>query len=60
DELINLGEMGHIRAIQLKLTEIGASHPEHAAFVAQMRMLIDRFDLDRYMATLKKMQTHDS
>lgn len=60
DELINLGEMGHIRAIQLKLTEIGASHPEHSAFVAQMRMLIDRFDLDRYMATLKKMQTHDS
>ena len=60
DELINLGQMGHIRAIQLKLDEVGVAHPEHAAFVAQMRMLIDRFDLDQYMATLKTLQTHDS
>lgn len=60
EELIRLGEMGHIRAIQLKLEELGSAHPEHAAFVAQMRMLIDRFDLDQYMATLKTVQTHDS
>ncbi len=60
DQLISLGEMGHIRAIQMKLDEIGAEHPEHMAFVAQMRMLIDRFDLDQYMSLLKTLQTHDS
>ena len=60
DQLIGLGEMGHIRAIQMKLDEIGAEHPEHMAFVAQMRMLIDRFDLDQYMSLLKTLQTHDS
>jgi hypothetical protein len=59
EELISLGQMGHIRAIQLKLDEIGASHPEHADFVAQMRTLIDRFDLDQYMATLKTLYTYD-
>ena len=60
DELIRLGGMGHIRAIQMKLDAVGAEHPEHAAFVAQMRMLVDRFDLDQYMTTLKTLQAHDS
>jgi signal transduction histidine kinase/CheY-like chemotaxis protein len=59
EELISLGQMGHIRAIQLKLDEIGSDHPEHADFVAQMRSLIDRFDLDQYMATLKTLYTYD-
>ncbi|WP_457488931.1 hybrid sensor histidine kinase/response regulator, partial [Tardiphaga sp. P5_C10] len=59
EELISLGQMGHIRAIQLKLDEIGNEHPEHADFVAQMRSLIDRFDLDQYMATLKTLYTYD-
>jgi len=53
EELIGLGQLGYIRAIQLKLDEIGTDHPEHADFVSQMRSLIDRFDLDQYMATLK-------
>jgi CheY-like chemotaxis protein len=59
EELISLGQMGHIRAIQLKLDQIGSDHPEHADFVAQMRSLIDRFDLDQYMATLKTLYTYD-
>jgi hypothetical protein len=46
EELIGLGQLGYIRAIQLKLDEIGNEHPEHADFVLQMRALIDRFDLD--------------
>jgi CheY-like chemotaxis protein len=53
EDLINLGQLGYIRAIQVKLDEIGADHPEHSDFVFEMRSLIDRFDLDRYMATLK-------
>jgi hypothetical protein len=59
EELINLGQMGYIRAIQVKLDEIGADHPEHADFVTQMRALVDRFDLDQYMATLKTLHSYD-
>jgi CheY-like chemotaxis protein len=59
EELIRLGQMGYIRAIQLKLDEIGAEHPGHADFVTQMRILIDRFDLDQYMATLKSLHSYD-
>ncbi|MHC2437057.1 hybrid sensor histidine kinase/response regulator [Bradyrhizobium sp. USDA 4451] len=59
EELIGLGQLGYIRAIQLKLDEIGNEHPEHADFVGQMRTLIDRFDLDQYMATLKTLHSYD-
>jgi signal transduction histidine kinase/purine-cytosine permease-like protein len=59
EELISLGQMGYIRAIQLKLDEIGTDHPEHADFVSQMRSLVDRFDLDQYMATLKTLHSYD-
>jgi signal transduction histidine kinase/purine-cytosine permease-like protein/ActR/RegA family two-component response regulator len=59
EELIRLGQMGYIRAIQLKLDEIGADHPEHSDFVGQMRSLVDRFDLDQYMATLKTLHSYD-
>jgi len=56
EELIGLGQIGHIRAIQAKLDQIGADQPEQRAFVSQMRMLVDRFDLDRYMATLETLR----
>ena len=59
EELIGLGQLGYIRAIQLKLDEIGNDYPEHADFVTQMRALIDRFDLDQYMATLKTLYSYD-
>jgi len=56
EELITLGQLGYIRAIQVKLDEIGTDYPEHGDFVSEMRILVDRFDLDRYMATLKTLQ----
>jgi signal transduction histidine kinase/ActR/RegA family two-component response regulator len=59
EELIGLGQIGYVKAIQLKLDEIGSAHPEHADFVAQMRSLVDRFDLDQYMATLKTLYSYD-
>jgi signal transduction histidine kinase/CheY-like chemotaxis protein len=59
EELIGLGQLGYIRAIQVKLDEIGHDYPEHADFVAQMRSLVDRFDLDQYMATLKTLHSYD-
>jgi CheY-like chemotaxis protein len=59
EELISLGQLGYIRAIQLKLDEIGTDYPEHRDFVSEMRSLIDRFDLDRYMTTLKTLHGYD-
>ncbi|HEU0151302.1 MAG TPA: response regulator, partial [Bradyrhizobium sp.] len=59
EELMRLGQIGYIRAIQLKLDEIGQAHPEHAGFVTEMRALIDRFDLDQYMATLKTLHAYE-
>jgi signal transduction histidine kinase/CheY-like chemotaxis protein len=59
EELMGLGQIGYIRAIQLKLDEIGQAHPEHAGFVTEMRALIDRFDLDQYMATLKTLHAYE-
>lgn len=59
EELISLGQMGYIRAIQLKLDEISAANSDHADFVLHLRSLIDRFDLDQYMATLKTLHSYD-
>jgi len=59
EELIGLGQIGYIRAIQVKLDEIGSEYPEHVDFVSQMRTLVDRFDLDQYMATLKTLHAYD-
>jgi signal transduction histidine kinase/ActR/RegA family two-component response regulator len=59
EELIGLGQLGYVRAIQVKLDEIGSEFPEHADFVSQMRALINRFDLDQYMATLKTLHSYD-
>ncbi len=59
EELMSLGQIGYIRAIQLKLDEIRKAHPEHADFVAHMRTLVDRFDLDQYMATLKTLHAYE-
>src|SRR5437899_1991470 len=44
EELIGLGQLGYISAIQVKLDEIGNEHPEHADFVTQSRSMVDRFD----------------
>lgn len=59
EALIGLGQIGYVKGIQLKLDEIGSEHPEHADFVAQMRSLVDRFDIDQYMATLKTLHAHE-
>jgi CheY-like chemotaxis protein/nitrogen-specific signal transduction histidine kinase len=59
EELISLGQMGYIRAIQTKLDDLKLEYPEHADFAVQMRALVDRFDLDQYMATLKTLYSYD-
>jgi CheY-like chemotaxis protein len=59
EELIGLGRLGYVRAIQLKLDEIGTELPGHADFVTHMRALVDRFDLDQYLSTLKTLYSYD-
>ena len=59
EELIGLGQIGYIKAIRVKLDEIASECPEQADFAAQMRTLVDRFDLDQYMATLKTLHSYD-
>ena len=56
---MTLGQMGYIRGIQSKLDEITAELPEHADFAMQMRSLVERFDLDQYMATLKTLHSYE-
>ena len=59
EALIGLGQIGYVKAIRLKLDEIDSEHPEHADFVAEMRSLVDRFDLDQYMTTLKTLHAYE-
>jgi signal transduction histidine kinase/CheY-like chemotaxis protein len=52
DELIGLGEIGHVRRILERLSEIESGAPEYGDFVGRMRTIVDTFDLKRYTATL--------
>ncbi|HEY6255112.1 MAG TPA: ATP-binding protein [Xanthobacteraceae bacterium] len=52
EELIGLGEIGHIRRIHDKLGEIEKSSPECRDFVARVRVIVESFDLKRYTAAL--------
>ena len=52
NELISLGEIGHIRRILDKLSEIETRLPECGDFVARIRTIVDTFDLRGYAAAL--------
>jgi CheY-like chemotaxis protein len=53
DELIRLGEIGHVRRIREKLVEIETSAPQYGDFVAHMRAIVEAFDLRRYAVALE-------
>jgi signal transduction histidine kinase/CheY-like chemotaxis protein len=57
DELISLGEIGHVRRILEKLLEIENVSPQYGNFVAQMRTIISAFDLKRYAAALEAIRS---
>jgi hypothetical protein len=56
-ELIGLGEIGHIRRIHEKLSDLENAAPEYARFVAQMRAFVNTFDLKRYVAALEAIRS---
>ena len=57
NELVNLGEIGHVRKIQEKLAGIEREAPEYARFVNQMRTFVNAFDLKRYLAALEDIRS---
>ncbi|GLK86520.1 hybrid sensor histidine kinase/response regulator [Ancylobacter defluvii] len=60
EDLMKLGEIGYVRGIQAKLTEIEAASPDNGAFVSHMRDLMDTFDLKQYMAVLEALRSNDA
>jgi CheY-like chemotaxis protein len=56
DELISLGEIGHVRRILERLDAIESGAPEYGDFAAQMRAIVETFDLKRYAAALARIR----
>jgi len=52
-ELLRLGRIGHIRAIEATLNRMEAEASAPPAFVAQMRGLVEGYDLRRYLSVLQ-------
>ncbi|MGE4372442.1 MAG: ATP-binding protein [Xanthobacter sp.] len=60
EELLNLGRIGYVRGIRARLETLAAKSPAYGPFVRQMNELVRNFDLNRYMAELEALRTHDS
>ena len=58
DDLHQLGLIGHVRGIQARLREIENEHPENRAAVIQLRQLVVRFEMKRYMQVIERMRSH--
>jgi signal transduction histidine kinase/CheY-like chemotaxis protein len=56
DELIGLGEIGHVAKINEKLSAISMHSPQSSEFVFRMRSLVNAFDLKRYVFALEEMR----
>jgi CheY-like chemotaxis protein len=56
DELIQLGEIGHVTRILERLSEIESDAPECGEFVGRMRSIVNAFDFRRYVAALQEVR----
>jgi CheY-like chemotaxis protein len=56
DELIRLGEIGHVTRIIEKLNEIESGAPDCGAFTARMRLMVNAFDFKRYTTALHEVR----
>jgi signal transduction histidine kinase/DNA-binding NarL/FixJ family response regulator len=54
-ELLRLGRIGHIRAIEAKLAQMEDDASAPPAFVARMRGLVAGYDLRRYLSVLQEL-----
>jgi CheY-like chemotaxis protein/anti-sigma regulatory factor (Ser/Thr protein kinase) len=60
DELIHLGEIGHVSRILEKLSEIESGAPECHDFITQIRSMVNAFDFKRYGAALEGIRGTDA
>jgi signal transduction histidine kinase/CheY-like chemotaxis protein len=58
DDLIRLGEIGHVRGIEAKLDALAAAQTQYQPLVAQLRTLVMSFDLRGFNATLSVIRRH--
>ena len=58
-ELIRLGEMGHVKAVQSHLDAIEHEQPDCRAFVHQCRKLADQFRFPELLSRLRLLQSHE-
>ena len=56
DELIRLGEIGHVTRIIEKLNEIESGSPDCGAFIGRMRAMVNAFDFRRYTSALREVR----
>jgi signal transduction histidine kinase/CheY-like chemotaxis protein len=56
DELIQLGEIGHVTRILERLGEIESGAPECREFVGHIRSIVNAFDFRRYVAALQEVR----
>ena len=57
EDLVRLGQMGHVRAIQTKINELENEFPECSPFMKTLRGYVSDFQLTRFMAALEN--THE-
>jgi CheY-like chemotaxis protein len=55
-ELRSLAQIGHVRAVQEKLSAIELAYPELESLTAELRGLVDRFDFERLDTLLGDLQ----
>jgi signal transduction histidine kinase/CheY-like chemotaxis protein len=60
DELIQLGEIGHVSRILEKLSEIESGSPQYREFTSRMRLMVNAFDLGRYRFALQEVRGSDA
>jgi CheY-like chemotaxis protein len=57
DELIQLGEIGHVTRIIDKLNRIETASPDCGAFIARLRPMVNAFDFKRYLTALHEVRS---
>jgi nitrogen-specific signal transduction histidine kinase/CheY-like chemotaxis protein len=53
EDLWQLGLIGHVRGIQSRLRDFEAQEPEAQPLVQALREMVEKFDMKRYMTTIK-------
>jgi CheY-like chemotaxis protein len=53
EDLWQLGQIGHVRGIQSRLRDFELQEPEAKPLVELLRGMVEKFDMKRYMATVK-------